>query len=240
MKALGLIVLAIALFFTFTNPYYQKVKELRASASEYENVLDNLSRIAETRDQLLINYESIPKVEIDRLGKILPANVDTVRFAQELDSISSSHGIAVTDVKVDTTVSYQEGALPALPDEGRPYENVKLSFSFVADYENFRKFLEDLEKSLRIMDVRSVSFQTEENELMQYHVTMETYGLKTHDLAAAQANSDLIDLAAELSEVTFDLSLFATNAYRALVDFSSPPGQDPAGRTNPFAIIGRD
>ncbi|MEK7135118.1 MAG: hypothetical protein AAB780_00225 [Patescibacteria group bacterium] len=174
---IALIVLAIGLFFSFTSPAYQEIKTLQASAGEYRSVIDNASHIAETRDALLVNYESIPKVEIDRLSKVLPDNIDAVRLALDLDTIAGRYGVAIKDLQVETKPN-QNLTLAVLPDHSQSYQSATVTFSFVSNYSNFAKLLTDLEKSLRIMDVKSVIFKAAETGLYEHRVTVSTYWLK--------------------------------------------------------------
>lgn len=182
--AIFFIVLALGLFFAFTKPYYDGMQEIAATAASYREALDNLSEIIEMRDRLLINYNSIPKAELDRLAKALPENIDTVKLAHELDSIGAKYGISVKDVTIDTQ---SERASPniALPGSESPYEKSQVSVSFISNYKNFREFLKDIEKSLRIMDVRSVKFEVPEGQspgaaagLYEHELLIETYWVK--------------------------------------------------------------
>lgn len=234
--AIALLILSVGLFYTLTSPYYEKVKVLRASAQDYQNVLNNISRIRETRDQLLVNYEKIPKAELERLGKVLPDYVDTVRMAQELDSIASRYGIALKNVRIDTS-AVEAASLPVLPEYAKPYDKAALSFAFIADYANFRRFIEDLEKSLRVMDVKSLVFQNGSSNLTEYQASIDTYWLKE---PVSEADTTLVKTAAKLSNINFNNNLFAAPAYRSLTDFSIAIPQEPAGRPNPFDAIGRD
>lgn len=176
-KNLILILLSVGLFYTFTSPQYEDVRALQASAGEYRNVIENVSRIAETRDALLVDYQSIPTDELVRLEKILPDNVDTVRLALDLDTIAARYAISIKDVQVDTKVD-PNAALLVLPEHAEPYEKVTVSFSFISNYENFMKMLSDLERSLRIMDVKSVTFKVSDTGLYEHRMSVETYWLK--------------------------------------------------------------
>lgn len=176
--AIFLIILSFGLFYTFTRPYYQSTRELVATAEGYEEVLDNIANIIEERDRLLINYNSLPKAEIDRVSKVLPANVDTVRMALDLDNIASRYGIAIKDVAIDTSAERNTNEI-VLPEGQKPYEKTLVSVSFISNYQNFRKFLEDLEKSLRIMDVKSIRFQSgSESGLYEHKLLLETYWIQ--------------------------------------------------------------
>ncbi|MDO8565363.1 MAG: hypothetical protein Q7R67_01965 [bacterium] len=176
--AIVLLVLSVALFYTFTSPQYDKVKELSATASEYRTVLANISKITETRDALLDSYDAIPRATIERLSKVLPGNVDTVQLAVDLDAIAARYGISVKNVRIDTVALANNASLPVLPEYSKPYDKTTVSFSFVSNYANFRKFLADLERSLRLMNVKEVSFQSAESGLYEHEVSIETYWLK--------------------------------------------------------------
>lgn len=172
--AIFLIVLAIGLFYTFTNPTYQGAQDKAAAVAEYRNVIGNIEEIVETRDKLLVNYNSLPREEIERLAKVLPANVDTVRLALDLDTIASQYGISIGDVAIDREAE-RNSTQVVLPNSNMPFQSTLVAVSFVSDYESFKSFLEDLEKSLRIMDVKSINFQAADSGLYEHNIVIETY-----------------------------------------------------------------
>lgn len=171
-----LIVLSIGLFYTFSSPQYKQVKILQTSASEYKDVIENVSRISQARDALLVNYEAIPLAEREKLLKVLPDNIDSVRLALDLDTIASRYGIAITSVRVDK--ADPNAALAVLPDSALPYEKALVTVGFAANYENFARFIADLEKSLRIMDVKALNFRVTDEGVYQHELKIETYWLK--------------------------------------------------------------
>lgn len=175
--SLALILLSIGLFYTFTSPQYADMKERRALAGEYQDVIENVAAIAETRDKLLVNYQAIPKIQIDRLAKVLPNNIDTVHLAVDLDSIASRYGISIKNVQVENNPN-DTASLLVLPEYGIPYEKVTISFTFISNYENFMKLLTSLESSLRIMDIKSVTFRATDTGLYEHRLAVTTYWLK--------------------------------------------------------------
>lgn len=172
-----LLLLSVGLFYTFTNVQYREAKVLHNVASDYQNVLRNATAIAALRDQLLISYEAFPKAELDRINKVLPDNLDTVRLALDLDTVASRQGVAIKSIRVSVGSSKTDGVV-VLPEYASLYDKATISFSFVSTYESFMRLLADLERNLRIMDVKSVSFQASESDLYDYQVSMETYWLK--------------------------------------------------------------
>lgn len=175
--SLILILLSLGIFYTFTMSQYGDAETLAAQAAEYRNVIDNVKRIAEARDNLLNSFESIPQAEKDRLVKVLPDNVDTVAIARDLDTIAARYGISIKSVQIEDK-SVVDPAAITLPDNSLPYEKAYVSFSFISNYANFERFLADLEKSLRIMDIKTISFQVSETGLYEHKIIVQTYWLK--------------------------------------------------------------
>lgn len=173
--AIILILISFGLLYTFFMPQYEKSKVLGAEKEQYQAVLNDASAISETSDRLEIELSGIPPSEVEKLTKILPDNVDTVRLAMDLDSIASKYGVSITNVEVD---SMDDSASAIVQNNGSPYERVTISFRFVANYESFRNFIEDVERSLRIIDVRTISFRTAESGFYEYRMEIETYWVK--------------------------------------------------------------
>lgn len=171
-----LILISVGLFYTFISPQYQKTGALRAEADEYKGVIDNVNMLVETRDRLMDQYRDFPKLEVERLNKILPDDVDMVRLAKDLDSIASAQGISISRISVEA--DKDDDARAIIESGVSTHEDSMVSFEFISTYESFKRFMADLEDSLRISDIESVSFEVGESNLYEYRVSMRTYWLK--------------------------------------------------------------
>lgn len=58
------------------------------------------------------------------------------------------------------------------------------------------------------------------------------------DSVNQNVGQDVVSLYTTLQAVDLDQSLFSTNAYKNLVDFSTVLQEQPKGRRNPFDLIG--
>jgi Tfp pilus assembly protein PilO len=172
-----LLLLSVGLFYAVFMPRYEKVQGLMNQQGQYREVLNNVSELSEIRDDLEVKYQNTPAQEIARLEKILPANVDTVNLAMNFDSIAARYGISIKSIR--TVESKAEIGTSIVQGNGnKPYDRVTVSFSFISTYDNFRKFMADIEKSLRVIDVKSVSFQATESGIYEFQVSVQTYWLK--------------------------------------------------------------
>ena len=174
--AIVVIIISIALFYTYIMPEYDKIQVLRTNLADYESIIQNVSSLANKRDELLVKYNNIPGAEINNLTKTLPDYIDTVRLAMDFDNISAKYGISIKSFQVLNTNNSNTTIADATASKA--YGATTVSFSFVTTYNNFRSFMKDIEQSLRIIDVKSVSFTSSDNGLNEYNVSIQTYWLK--------------------------------------------------------------
>ncbi|MFH1473074.1 MAG: hypothetical protein ABIF06_01515 [bacterium] len=60
------------------------------------------------------------------------------------------------------------------------------------------------------------------------------------DESVKDIGADLVETYNDLQSVTLNQKLFSSQAYTRLIDFGTNIPERPAGRTNPFDLIGRD
>jgi Tfp pilus assembly protein PilO len=173
--SLILILISVGLFYTFISPQYDEIKLLSSEQSEYKTVLKDVAAIIQIRDNLLQDYRNIPQEDIDRLEKVIPDNIDVVRLAYDLDTIAAKYKIVL--LEISTTADQNVDAI-YLEETGEVFERGKVNFIILSNYENFKKFIFDVERSLRIIDVRELSFNSSKSGLYEHEVTAETYWLK--------------------------------------------------------------
>ncbi len=172
-----LILISAGLLYVFILPQYNKIGALKDSQTQYQNILENVSALEAKRDELLVKYQNIPKQRIDDLSKVLPDNVDTVSLAMNLDSIASKYGISLKSIQT-VKENVNNSSTIVVGASTKTYDSISFVFSFVSTYPNFRKFMSDIERSLRITDIQAVSFQSTLNGFYEYQITIKTYWLK--------------------------------------------------------------
>lgn len=165
---------AIALFFGYIDPSYQKVKELRAEEARFDEALNQSRELQQVRDSLLSRYNTFAQSDIERLEKLLPDNVDNVRLILDIDGIASKYNMRTRNV----TISQAAENGSAVGQSQGAVDSVVLSFSVAADYDNFIRFMQDLESSLRIVDLVGLSFSAGEGTAFNFNVSLKTYWLK--------------------------------------------------------------
>lgn len=170
------LVIAAGIFFGFIDPTYQRVKELRAEEANFDQALTRSKELQQVRDQLLSRYNTFPQSDLERLEKLIPDNVDNVRLILDFDALASAYGMRIRDVELETNES--RAARGQVGSDENRYDSLILSFSVTGTYDTFRAFLGDLEESLRLVDVTSISFTANQTGVYDYSVAVKTYWLK--------------------------------------------------------------
>lgn len=144
-----LIIVAIGLFFWQVKPLYGVISDLRAQSAEYDGALEVASELEKLRGDLADKLRSFSPEDLDRLEKFLPSYMDNIRTVIDVNGVAAKYNIALKNIKT-AEASASTGAAKA-------YSAASLSFDFSTSYTNAVNFLRDLETSLRLMDVRSLS-----------------------------------------------------------------------------------
>lgn len=170
-----LIAVAIGLFFVYINPTYKDVQTARAQQTQLADALDRSRQLQALRDDLLSQYNSFSTDNLERLARILPDNVDNVRLILELDNIASQYGMTLQSVSVEESGGEDETIAQA---QSREYDTINVSFTVAAEYQDFLRFIHDLERNVRLVDLNSMQFAAESNVgVPTYDVSVTTYWL---------------------------------------------------------------
>src|SRR3989344_518415 len=175
-----LIAVSVALFYLHIDPRYQDVKALSDEKSQYVQALTKAGELKNVATELLGKYNNISQDNLLKLEKLVPDTLNTVKLVADINAIAGKYGIALEGIRVTEKTS--DSAQQVETGENSPkYNTATVSFSFSATYENLTLFLTDLEKSLQIVDIKSVDFDSDvenTNASYDYSVSFQTYWLK--------------------------------------------------------------
>jgi|SRR3989344_4660564 len=174
---LASIVVALGVAYAFVYPSLNDLSVLRAEEQKYEEAITTVQNIENRKNELLTQFNQVSATDRKKIETLLPDSLDFVRLTSDIDAIGSKYGIAIDKVSAighDTSSGTSiESAAPA-----KPYQSAVVGFSFVASYDTFVKFLNDLERSLRILDIHSIHLTPQAAGLYMYTVEFETYWFK--------------------------------------------------------------
>ncbi len=165
---------AIGLFFGYTNGKYTLIKQTRAEIAELQEDFLKSKTIIAKRDDLKQTYSSFRSADLKALDNIIPDNVDNIRLIMDMNNIAQRYGLTLKGIVVD---SNKKEKSPIDDSSVKKLDSLDVSFKLTATYENFVRFLRDLEKSLRIVDVTELTFKSTESGVYDFNVSIRTYWL---------------------------------------------------------------
>jgi Tfp pilus assembly protein PilO len=168
-----LIALAIATFVFFTDAQYGEVQELEKQKEENLTMLGLAQELRAKRKVLEDAYDEISAEDRRELEKLLPDTVDNVRLILAIDDVASQYGIG------NDGNDNNSSAVSSVDTSGS-IGTIRLSFSVESTYKNFLSFMNDLESSLRLVDIKSlkVTQRNDEDVFLRFEVTLNTYWLR--------------------------------------------------------------
>jgi len=169
------IILTLAIAYMFIYPSVGEISALTAEKQKYTDTLAMISNIENKKNELLTKFNNISAADRKDIETILPNSLDFVNLISQIDSVAAKYGISIDKVSSkETGTSDKSGETTS----SQSYQSAIIEFSFDATYEKFNIFLNDLEKSLRILDIKSIKLTTKDNGIYTYNVQFQTYWLK--------------------------------------------------------------
>lgn len=178
-----LIIVSIGVFFSFIDPEYDEIKVLLDTREENKEMLELAEELKRKREELQRDFRNISAEQKRDLNRLLPETVDNVRLILDINNIAESFGLIITGISVSDNQKakvVEQGSVQT----GEEIGVISLGFSVVAPYELFIDFMQDLEESLRIVDIRSLNITPAENVTVSgepfynYSVSLDTYWLR--------------------------------------------------------------
>ena len=190
MKNLIVVVLilsSIGIFYFITIPTYADISALSVTKEGYDKALNNSQEAQGVRDALETKYNSIPVANLNRLEAFLPDSIDNIRLIIEIDRIAGRYNMALNNARVSLIKdAVPENIGEAVSLSSIAYGTGKLDFSVTGTYEAYIAFLKDLEQSLRLINITSISLSgasmgetaKEALDIYDYNTSLNTYWLK--------------------------------------------------------------
>jgi hypothetical protein len=175
-----LIIVSIGIFFFYIDPNYKELKTLQVTKNENEVMMGKAAELRAKRDVLTKDYNAISKAERDQLSKVMPETVDNVRLILDIDNIARKYGIVLRGITITGGTETTDTKSKQIVDKtDKKNGTITLGFSFSASYENYKKFLIDLEDSLRIVDITDFTITANDTtNVYDYSLKLNTYWLR--------------------------------------------------------------
>jgi len=168
-------------YFLFLNPKYREIKKNVALTNEStKNVSNNLSHYLNILNNYIKNFDEINPVIKDKISKVLPVGSNKKELYVLMEQIAEDQNLFLTSVEIVDSSSVKtvkvvpKNAKSTLISNELGLVTVDMNFIGV-DYDKMKSLLNEIEKSLQIIDIQAMVFDPGAFTLA---LTMNTYYLK--------------------------------------------------------------
>ncbi len=177
-----MILASIVGFFMYTKPMYTEAKVNDARLAKVTDALKKAQQLSDIRDRLTEKYNQISKEDLERIKRMLPDSVENIGLIIELNNIANAKGVELLNPSISGAggAPAPSSGASALTSDGKKYGSISMSFGVTTTYDRFIEFLTELENSLRLVDITSLSFNSPDPKtgVSTFSLTMQTYWLK--------------------------------------------------------------
>ena len=168
---------AVIIFFGPTRGALQATEPLVTKRADLEEALQNAQKIQAVRETLQERYNSFSSSDLARLHKMVPSHVDNVRLVIDVNGMAERYNMVLKDIEIGQTVDAIENPVSGTIAGDTP-QHLDIRFTVSGNYESLRLFLDDLARSLRIVDITDLTFSARNVDLYDFSISLRTYWLQ--------------------------------------------------------------
>lgn len=192
------ILIAGAIFFGYVHPtVLGSIADTNKEIKQYDGALQAAKRFEQKQTQLALEQKALPADGVSRLQAFLPDGVDNVQLILDLDGLAARSGVKIINFNTSEskkqatqgTVAGQTAgpataaplggaATGSAPDQSKPYDSLDLSLSATGTYSEMRTFLQNVETSLRPLDLVEFQLADSSTGVYTYQMTFRLYWLR--------------------------------------------------------------
>ena len=154
-----LVFLAILIFFFYIDPAY---KEVQGNIENRDNLQESFKQaqdLKELQEEKFADFNAMSQRDKERLKVMISSEPDRVRLFNNISSIGTRNGVEVTRVNLSDDEDTSRRGSDEEDKDVVGVQEVSVGFTVETNYANFLGFLEDVERSLQIMDVTRIDIK---------------------------------------------------------------------------------
>lgn len=169
-----LIVASVLFFFVFTAPTHSSIEELRVKVEMLSEVAEKAQELSDRQEEKEISYNRFVSDYEEGLKSIVPLGRDDARSLMNLNSIADANNIRINNVRM---IDFSRTARNVLQRKrgNLPYDAKTIFMQFEATYQDFTRFLTDLERSRRVFDPINIELLGSPANVYDFEMRINTY-----------------------------------------------------------------
>ncbi len=169
------IVIAILLYIFVIDQQLAQMSAVQIEIGEYQKAEEKYTEFQKKLDSLVAIKKQASVIENEKLDALVPEVVDDVKLIVDLENMAKSRGMLFGNISIDN--AKDESSINSSTEIaiGPTLKSTDISFAVIGTYEQFKQLLEDIEKSLVLLEVVELDFSVTQGVYQQYAVTVRAY-----------------------------------------------------------------
>lgn len=163
---------AIGMFFGWTQGMLDKISAVQKEKQSLEDVLSRFYDLRKTKNELIEKYNSITIQDLEKLREIIPESTNEGDLIVEFENLTSDHGLLLK--QIDIKHIDEKRGISLIVGE-KPFKELPISLTVDGSYTSIKEFLASIEKSLRIIDIESLSFNAGDIDSYEFSISAKAY-----------------------------------------------------------------
>ena len=166
----------------YLRPAFQEFQRIRAETKLLRDISAELDELTRNRDTLIQSINAISKDNLRRIEQPLPSGPRAAEFLVLLEALTKKNEVALRQVSLSDSPKESAAAKQPKPTGAIAFsapgeiKDYPVDLTVAGTYSAFKDFLRDVEKSLRIVDVQSISFSAGgRGDQLEINVRGKTY-----------------------------------------------------------------
>lgn len=175
----------------YARPAWQRFHDLGREAAELEEISKEFDELIENRDDLLGRINAVSKDNLDRVDRILPQGPRASDFLVAMEALTTQNSMALrridlvspegakgekSEASARSSPGQPKPAAAAAPGPVKETQALPFNLQVAGSYTAFKKFLESMERNIRLIDVEGISFGASgKGEISEFTVKAKTY-----------------------------------------------------------------
>ncbi len=158
---------SILVFTFYTKGAYDKIRQNRLVVANYKRASDKAQLVLDKIDELITKRNEFSDADMASLLKMVPDSVDNIQLILDIEGVTKRYDMKLRKVNISKSLEKdrKKNNKPQINIGAGPEDTVKsleVSFDVVATYDDFIKFMLDLEHSLRLVDFVSINISSKD------------------------------------------------------------------------------
>jgi Tfp pilus assembly protein PilO len=163
--------ISVGLFFLVVMPIWSSIETLKEEISQKNEKLSQLDKLLVRTEELKGEYQAAQE-ELEKIFLALPEKEELPRLLMEFRTLASANGMLLESVGFSQTEEKEKVPKKSARAKGETEQSKRFPFfpslgvklQLTGPYEAFKGYLRAIEKNVRLIDVRSISFSAGKTE----------------------------------------------------------------------------